>query len=686
MFAPHSHFVLRHHRRWEKARRLYLDTLKEEEYLDECELQDGDPDDEHHCQRHCSDLKSDLKQRETLEDSIPDSVKPDKEDHAVDRIFKGNKHPSAVEAVLDSAAKATASEKQGGDAGTDNWRKVPLRRQQIEFYLLKQLVGRVTRMEAQARQMLIDTMDKNLAQTLLVADRNLQIRDAFELYGDSEDDSDLDLGGEFNDERNRSSAAKTEHLRQLEQETNLVSGDSFDDNMLTRVRRYRSAFAEILVLCSILLGLEGDDLKRFERWHIQLEGGGYETQHHKRFTDRISKKRRRRRRVKQRLNKRGVDTDGRIRPKDIAAPRDRDVRDDFDDHSAPRTSCPKASPGLSRSVSPSASLHSGPPGSPTPSSAPSPPCSLHSRPSCSPSASCNGVPARSPNGSGQTNGAAPVAKGTTSATGATESPTATTVTVQRPRVSFWRRVWYAMEDELFRRTDKNVEDIISAIPEEEKQDYLAKEAFARELLLTGVDDKRAEDDRLKDMEHELERANDSNDGKQGERRDANGADSGENDSSESPRARRKREIQLLRQARARLDDVWNTMNAGPDHLRPVTASVEDASPGSHPHPKRPGANAGTESSAHPKSNRPRDSRSPGSGHTGPPSSLKSARPPSSNGGAKPGKKVVYAVPADGDNTYHGDPSDDPPATNDENARSGPIAPLKMKPLAGWNIV
>jgi len=44
----------------------------------------------------------------------------------------------------------------------------------LELYLLKELVDRVTRLEAQSRQMLIDTMDKDVARTLLLADRNCE--------------------------------------------------------------------------------------------------------------------------------------------------------------------------------------------------------------------------------------------------------------------------------------------------------------------------------------------------------------------------------------------------------------------------------------------------------------------------------------------------------------------------------
>lgn len=44
----------------------------------------------------------------------------------------------------------------------------------LELNLIKELVDRITRLEAQGRQMLIDTMDQDLARTLLLADRNCE--------------------------------------------------------------------------------------------------------------------------------------------------------------------------------------------------------------------------------------------------------------------------------------------------------------------------------------------------------------------------------------------------------------------------------------------------------------------------------------------------------------------------------
>ncbi|WOO81374.1 Outward-rectifier potassium channel TOK1 [Vanrija pseudolonga] len=133
----------------------------------------------------------------------------------------------------------------------------------MEYQLIKSLVDRVTRLEAQARQMLIDSMDKDLARTLLLADRNLQVRDAFRLY-----DQGIDVEKTYREE--------AEKARKEADEAKRDGGDDDQDDMLSRVRRYRSTFAEILVISSTLLRLEGDDLKQFERWHVG------DLHHHKR--------------------------------------------------------------------------------------------------------------------------------------------------------------------------------------------------------------------------------------------------------------------------------------------------------------------------------------------------------------------------------------------------------------------
>jgi potassium channel subfamily K len=43
---------------------------------------------------------------------------------------------------------------------------------ELGIYLLRQLLELMVRLEAEARQMLLDSMEKGVARTLLLADRN----------------------------------------------------------------------------------------------------------------------------------------------------------------------------------------------------------------------------------------------------------------------------------------------------------------------------------------------------------------------------------------------------------------------------------------------------------------------------------------------------------------------------------
>ncbi|KAL7423995.1 Potassium channel [Cryptotrichosporon argae] len=129
----------------------------------------------------------------------------------------------------------------------------------LERDLLGQLINRVVQLEAEARQMMLDSMDKGLARTLLLADRNIQIRDVRALRGDDANLAAIWRGEE--DQRNKDAADRDR----------AHEGDDDAEDMLARVRRYRNTFAEILVLSSILQKLEGDDLNQFERWR-QAEG------------------------------------------------------------------------------------------------------------------------------------------------------------------------------------------------------------------------------------------------------------------------------------------------------------------------------------------------------------------------------------------------------------------------------
>ncbi|WWC69262.1 uncharacterized protein I206_103200 [Kwoniella pini CBS 10737] len=138
----------------------------------------------------------------------------------------------------------------------------------LEIDLLKQLMRKTIQLEAEARQMLLDSMDKSVARTLLLADRNVQARDVRALKGD--DTEILAIWDEESDKLKQSKIQANKDIQENEQSssnnsTSLQQSKSQLD-MLSRVRRYRNTFAEILVVGSILQKLEGEEKEKFERF------------------------------------------------------------------------------------------------------------------------------------------------------------------------------------------------------------------------------------------------------------------------------------------------------------------------------------------------------------------------------------------------------------------------------------
>ncbi|KIR71224.1 potassium channel protein [Cryptococcus deuterogattii CA1014] len=153
---------------------------------------------------------------------------------------------------------------------------------QLEVDLLKQLLAKTVSFEVEARQMLLDSMQKGVERTILLADRNVQIRDVKAIRGD--DSSIVSVwAGEEQAQRDATDKDKTNKSSSgpgADPDKEHHSKKSQSD-MLTKVTNYRSLFAEILVLGGILQKLEGAELKQFERWRGSLlkaengrDGGG----------------------------------------------------------------------------------------------------------------------------------------------------------------------------------------------------------------------------------------------------------------------------------------------------------------------------------------------------------------------------------------------------------------------------
>ncbi|OCF71649.1 hypothetical protein I204_07709 [Kwoniella mangroviensis CBS 8886] len=147
---------------------------------------------------------------------------------------------------------------------------------QLEIDLLKQLLRKIIQLEAEARQMLLDSMDKGVARTLLLADRNVQARDVRALRGDDQDVLAIWQGESEQTDRSKQQADRAIESRHNPDSSVTNNGTSPAQSkgqldMLSRVRRYRNTFAEILVVGSILQRLEGQEKERFERWRAQDE-------------------------------------------------------------------------------------------------------------------------------------------------------------------------------------------------------------------------------------------------------------------------------------------------------------------------------------------------------------------------------------------------------------------------------
>lgn len=113
-----------------------------------------------------------------------------------------------------------------------------------ERELISEVIHQAVKLEAISRRMLVDYMPKgSLAQMLLVADRNVQIRDVDAVGGD---------------------AQKLENLWREERDAEAEANSTGDDT-LEQIRRYRETFALLLVAGTRLQKLEGEDVYRFER-------------------------------------------------------------------------------------------------------------------------------------------------------------------------------------------------------------------------------------------------------------------------------------------------------------------------------------------------------------------------------------------------------------------------------------
>lgn len=118
--------------------------------------------------------------------------------------------------------------------------------------LVEAVLEHALRLEAIARCLLIETLPRDsMARTILLADREVQLRDVEAAGGDTKKIIDL--------------AMESDRLIEQEQQDNANSPSASTNDNLDAIRRYRETFAGLLTTGARLQKLEGEERLIFER-------------------------------------------------------------------------------------------------------------------------------------------------------------------------------------------------------------------------------------------------------------------------------------------------------------------------------------------------------------------------------------------------------------------------------------
>ncbi|WVQ71866.1 hypothetical protein IAR50_001408 [Cryptococcus sp. DSM 104548] len=263
-FAPHADFVAKYHQSYSDLRDKILGGGSE----------DNNPESE--SAKHdgvdssgAAGISEGVGGSDTLADGDggDDGVDDDLQHLADDELNNKIRGTSDSDLNDDDGANEDGNRRANGGAQvaqTASGDKIVMTRaeRELEVDLLRQLLSRVVQFEVGARQMLLDSMDKSVERTLLLADRNVQIRDVRSLRGDDANIISLWAGAEQREQATHLRSPKRAH----DVDPDKTHHNPKPPDMLTRVSDYRSTFAEILVLGGILQKLEGGEMKKFERW------------------------------------------------------------------------------------------------------------------------------------------------------------------------------------------------------------------------------------------------------------------------------------------------------------------------------------------------------------------------------------------------------------------------------------
>nr|XP_019042442.1 hypothetical protein I302_09048 [Kwoniella bestiolae CBS 10118]OCF21372.1 hypothetical protein I302_09048 [Kwoniella bestiolae CBS 10118] len=286
-FAPHSDLTLRYHESYDQMRAKsssskIADAGKAEDDQDDLEDEDNDDRAVEKSDHDHDQMQSPTTMNDTAEDDDEDLSEltltgrrrknPKQPPGHIENELKEDCREDTGRTLVahdgDDHQEAPNSEKKFGNIDEDQ--------RKLEIDMLRLLLKKTVQLEAEARQMLLDSMDKSVARTLLLADRNVQARDVRALDGD-----DTDILAIWQGEFQESKKSKNQASNDIENPSNPDSSITNNQtspaqskgqlDMLSRVRRYRDTFAEILVVGSILQRLEGEEKEKFERWRAEEE-------------------------------------------------------------------------------------------------------------------------------------------------------------------------------------------------------------------------------------------------------------------------------------------------------------------------------------------------------------------------------------------------------------------------------
>ncbi|KAJ9124176.1 hypothetical protein QFC22_000973 [Naganishia vaughanmartiniae] len=161
-------------------------------------------------------------------------------------------HHRSYESLLESRRNQCNRGKRQSGGGIEDTDSVSQATFDEQAALVEAVLEHALRLEAIARRLLIETLPRNsMARTILLADREVQLRDVEAAGGDVQKVIDL--------------AMISDRLIEEENQTDVNSPSASTNDNLDAIRRYREAFAGLVTTGARLQKLEGEERLIFER-------------------------------------------------------------------------------------------------------------------------------------------------------------------------------------------------------------------------------------------------------------------------------------------------------------------------------------------------------------------------------------------------------------------------------------